>query len=102
MAGRDSFSIYRNDLRKVLVGMGVSEKNIMGLFGALDKSHKHTNAISFVNTLERMGLDREKVSKVLRRIGMDDVDLTNLFRIVDESKISAEIGRLYDATIDFG
>ena len=39
--------------------------------------------------------------RVLRRIGMDDVVIANVFRMVDESKIDAEIGKVYDATLDF-
>jgi len=98
----DTFAIGRNELRKVLVGVGMDEKNILGLFSVLNKAHKHINAIVLVTTLERMGLDRDKSTRVLRRIGMDDVSISNVFRMVDESKIEAEIGKLYNATVDLG
>ncbi len=100
MAG-SYFTIGRNDLRKALVSMGMEDKAILALFNILNKAHRHINAIAFVTTLERMGVGREKSARVLRRIGMDDVVIANVFRMVDESKIDAEIGKIYDATIDF-
>jgi Fe2+ transport system protein FeoA len=101
MATTDSFTITRNDLRKALVSLGMEEKSILMLFNILNKAHRHINAIGFVTTLERMGLDREKSVRVLRRMGMDDVIIVNVFRMVDESKIDAEIGKVYNATVDF-
>lgn len=101
MAKNETFVIARNELRKVLVGMGMSDKNIIMLFGVLDKAHKHANAISFTTMLERMGMDRTKSVRVLRRIGLDDVTIENVMNMVDESKINAEIGRIYEASVDF-
>jgi len=101
MANQETFVISRNDLRKALVSLGMGEKGILTLFGVLDKAHKHVNAISFVTTVERMGLDREKSIRLLRRLGMDDVSISNVFRMVDESKINAEIGRVYNAVVEF-
>ncbi|MDE1865518.1 MAG: hypothetical protein KGH94_02675 [Candidatus Micrarchaeota archaeon] len=96
------FTIPRNELRKVLLSIGMEDKSILSLFNMLNKAHRHINAISFVTTLERMGGTREKSARVLRKLGMDDVVIANVFRMVDESKIDAEIGRIYDASIDFG
>jgi hypothetical protein len=101
MAKIDTFTISRNDLRKVLVNMGMSDKNVISLFGVLDKAHKHANAISFVTMLERMGMNREKSTRILRRIGLDDITIEDVMNMVDESKINAEIGRIYEATVDF-
>ena len=67
----------------------------------LNKAHKHVNVISFITTIERMGFDRGKSARVLRRLGMDDMTLANIFRMVDESKINSEIGRVYNASVDF-
>ena len=102
MATSNSFTIGRNELRKALVSLRMEEKSILLLFNILNKAHRHINAIAFVTTLERMGLDRERSARVLRRIGMDDVVIANVFRMVDESKIDAEIGKVYNATIEFG
>ncbi|MGI0100543.1 MAG: hypothetical protein ACREBH_02385 [Candidatus Micrarchaeaceae archaeon] len=101
MAKQDTFIISRPELRQVLIALGIKERDIGNLITAMDKAHRHTNIIVFVNLLEKLGIDRDKVSNVLRRMGMDDVTITNAFRMVDESKISAETGRLYDASIDF-
>lgn len=98
----DSFEISRSELRKVLVGSGMADRNIMALFGMLDKAHKHVNAIAFVTILQRMGVNYDKVIIVLRRMGLDDVTISNVMEMVDESKIDSEIGRVYDATIDMG
>ena len=97
----ETFTIQRNDLRKALVSLGMEEKNILSLFALLNKAHKHINVISLVTTIERMGFDRDRSTRVLRRVGMDDVMIASVFRMVDENKISSEIGRIYDASVDF-
>lgn len=101
MARQDTFIISRIELRQVLIALGVREKDIGSLLSAMDKTHRHTNIIVFANLLEKLGIDRDKMSNVFRRMGMDDVTISNAFRMVDESKISAETGRLYDVAIDF-
>ncbi|MGD0510721.1 MAG: hypothetical protein ABSA33_02675 [Candidatus Micrarchaeaceae archaeon] len=101
LAHEGTFVITRTELRHVLIALGVKEREINGLVGSLDKTHRHTNIIVFANLLEKLGIDRDKMSNVFRRMGMDDVTIINIFRMVDENKISAETGRLYEATIDF-
>ena len=98
---QDSFVISRTELRQVLTALGIKERDINNLTTALDKAHRHTNIIIFANLLEKLGIDRDKMGNVFRRMGMDDVTISSVFRMVDESKISAETGRLYDASIDF-
>lgn len=101
MSKQDTFTITRSDLRQVLVGLGAREKDIANLISLLEKAHRHTNVVVFANMLEKMGIKRDKMANVLRRMGMDDVTITRAFRMVDENKISAETGRIYSATIDF-
>jgi hypothetical protein len=96
-----TFTISRIELKHILTALGVGEKDIGTLLAALDKTHRHTNIIVFASLLEKLGVNREKMSNVFRRMGMDDVTITNIFRMTDESKISAETGRIYDAVIDF-
>lgn len=100
MAKQDTFIISRLELRQVLITLGVSERDITNLLASLDKAHRHTNIIIFANLLEKLGIDRDKMANVFRRMGMDDVTINNAFRMVDENKISAETGRLYEATIE--
>lgn len=96
-----TFTITRTELRHVLVVLEVNEKDVNNFLGSLDKTHRHTNVIVFANLLEKLGVKRDRMSDVFRRMGMDDVTIINIFRMVDENKISAETGRLYEATLDF-
>lgn len=98
---QDTFVITRMELRQILIVLGLSQKNVSSLLAALDKAHRHTNIIVFANLLEKTGIDRDKTANIFRRLGMDDVTISNAFRMVDENKIIAETGRLYEAVIDF-
>lgn len=100
MAKQDTFIISRIELRQILIALGVRERDITQLLATLDKTHRHTNVIVFANLLEKLGVDRDKMGNVFRRMGMDDVTISNAFRMVDEEKISAETGRIYEATIE--
>lgn len=95
-----TFIISRIELRQVLIVLGVREKDVAVLLSSLDKTHRHTNIIVFANLLEKLGIDRDKMANVFRRMGMDDVTISNAFRMVDENKISAETGRLHEASLD--
>jgi hypothetical protein len=100
MPKQDTFVVSRIELRQILIALGISEKSISAVVNAMEKTHRHTNVIVFASLLEKAGIDRQKMGNVFRRIGMDDVTITNAFRMVDESKISAETGRLYEAEIE--
>ena len=91
----------RGELRHVLVAFGMNEKSIQSIFATMDKSHKHINIITFASLLEKAGMNRNLMGDVLRRMGMDDITIANVFNMVDEQKISAETGRLYNAEIEF-
>ena len=101
MPRSNTFVITRNELRRVLVAFGVSDKNAQSIFSAIDKSHKHINVITLASLLEKAGMSRNIMGNVLRRIGMDDITINGVFNMVDEQKISAETGRLYNAEIEF-
>jgi hypothetical protein len=100
-AKEGSFTITRLELRHILTALGASERDINLLMTSLDKTHRHTNIIVFVNLLEKLGIGRDKMSNVLRRMGMDDVTIIHVFRMVDESRIRAETGRLYEVKLDY-
>ncbi|MGC8586036.1 MAG: hypothetical protein ACP5K5_00620 [Candidatus Micrarchaeia archaeon] len=102
MAKQNSYTVLRNDLRRLLTSMHVSEKSIEVLFSMMEKTHRHINAIAFASQLERMGLSRNQIANVLRRIGIDDVTIASVFEMMDTEKISAEIGRIYNVSIKFG
>ncbi|MEM3227550.1 MAG: hypothetical protein QXR58_00625 [Candidatus Micrarchaeaceae archaeon] len=95
----NTFSISRIELRRMLLALKVSEKNIEGLISNMERSHKHINIITFVSLLEKAGLDREKIINTLRRLGLDDVNIGQVMNMVDEQRILAELGRVYEADV---
>jgi hypothetical protein len=100
MPKSSTFIITRNELRHVLIAFGISEKNVQSVFATMDKSHRHINVITLASLLEKMGMGRNIMGNVFRRIGMDDITINGVFNMVDEQKISAETGRLYNAEIE--
>lgn len=99
MVKQDTFTVTRTELRQMLAALGITEKGINDLLVALEKAHRHTNVIVFANLLEKLGIDRTRMANIFRRMGMEDITINNAFRMVDESRISAETGRLYEASI---
>lgn len=97
----ETFIITRQELRRLLITFGMSEKNISALFTGMEKAHRHVNVITFAGLLEKSGVDREKLGNILRRLGIDDLTIRNVLNAMDEQKIMAETGRLFNATIDF-
>ncbi len=97
----ETFVISRQELRRILTAFGVNEKKIEMLFSGLERAHRHVNVIAFSGLLEKAGLDRESISNVLRRLGIDDLTIRSILTTVDEQKIMAETGRLFNAIIDF-
>ncbi len=100
MPKSSTFIITRNELRHVLIAFGINDKSIQSIFTTIDKSHRHINVITLASLLEKMGMNRDTLGNVFRRIGMDDITINGVFNMVDEQKISAETGRLYNAEIE--
>ncbi len=100
MADKNTFTISRIELRRILVAFGVSEKNITALLASMEKSHRHINVIALASMLEKSGLGRDKIKNVFRRMGMDDLTINQSMEMIDEQKSIAETGRVYNATID--
>jgi SOS response regulatory protein OraA/RecX len=95
----DTFTISRQELRRILVAFNVSEKNIEQLFSSMEKAHRHINAIVFSSLLEKAGLDKDRTSNVLRRLGMDDIAIRKVLETADEQRIITETGRLFEAAL---
>lgn len=102
MADAKTYTISRQELRHVLVAFGLDEKELASLLSGMEKAHRHVNIISFISMLEKTGLGRESITNVLRRLGLDDLTISDAMSSVDEQRIIARTGRVYDATIDFG
>ena len=102
MPNDDTFTLGRQELRRILIAFGVSEKNIASIVSSMEKSHRHINLLSFVSMLEKAGLGRDVVANVLRRVGLSDLAINQALNEIDEQRVSSEIGHVYEAVIDFG
>ncbi|MFI5412933.1 MAG: hypothetical protein ACHQX1_03505, partial [Candidatus Micrarchaeales archaeon] len=60
----ETFIISRQELRRLLIAFGVSERNIESLLSGMEKAHRHVNVITFAGLLEKTGIDREKIGNV--------------------------------------
>lgn len=96
----DTFTITRIELRRILVAFQVSEKDIATIVAAMEKTHKHVNVISFAASLEKAGLSKDKIENIFRRIGMNDVSIHDTMNMIDEQRISAETGRVYEISLE--
>ena len=96
---QETYSINRIELRRLLISFGVNEKNIAILLSTMEKMHRHVNIISFVAMLEKINIPREKMVNIFRRFGIDDVTINGVLNAVDEEKIKAETGRLYEVSL---
>jgi len=96
----ETYTISRDELRRVLVAFKVSEKAIARLTADMEKAHRHMNIISFASILEKLDVSRQTMSQIFRRLGMDEITINKAFNMVDEEKMIAESGRLYEATLD--
>ena len=102
MAAKDTFSISRLELRRVLIAYKVGEGSIQKLFADMEKAHRHINVVAFAAMLEKVGVSRADMVNIFRRLGMDDLMINDAMNMADEQKVLAESGRIYEATIDFG
>ncbi len=98
---KDTYTISRQELRRILTAYKVDENNIVRLFSDMEKMHRHINAISFAGMLEKVNIKREVIANILRRLGMDDVSINYTLTGMDEQKLMAETGRIFEATIKF-
>ena len=95
-----SFSISRIDMKRMLTSMGVSDKSVESLLSSLNKMHRHVNAVAFVGMLQKIGLKQREISNMLRRIGIDDVSITEVFNTLDEERIKSAFGRIVELRVE--
>lgn len=89
-----SFTVSRIDLKQMLTNLGISEGTAEGLLNNLNKTHRHVNAVAFVGMLEKLGLKQYDINNILRRIGIDDTTIAEIFNVLDEEKIQSTFGRV--------
>ncbi len=95
----ETFAINRIELKKMLTVLGISDKSINSMESTLNKSHRHVNAIAFSGMLQRMGLRQEDIKNVLRKIGIDDVTITDILNMLDEDKINETFGKVVELSV---
>jgi hypothetical protein len=98
MAG--TFIINKIELKRILNSFGVNIKSVENMLGALDKMHKNVNAIAFAKMLFGVGLKESQVETILRRIGIDDLSISDIFDSIDEDKIHQSFGRVVELNVD--
>ena len=101
MPNPSTFTISRIELRKIFTAYGVTERKMDEIFSSMEKSHRHVNIVQFVGLMERSGLGRDRIVNVFRRMNMSDILIEEVLDMADESRINAETGRLYKATVEF-
>lgn len=99
MADKGSFAINRLTMRRMFLGMGISERNISTIISTMEKSHRHINAITLASMLEKMGADRDRIRNVFRRLGMSDVNIHRIMEQIDEQRIINEVGRVFNVEL---
>ena len=97
--GEGSYSISRLELRHLLASFKVSEKSIESILSGMERAHRHINVITLASALEGYGVSVEQMREFLRRVGMGDVTIERIIEMVDEHKIMAASGRIYEIKI---
>ena len=67
----------------------------------MGKSHRHVNIVQFVGLMERSGLGRDRIVNGLPQDEHERHTDEEVLDMADESRINAETGRLYKATVEF-
>ncbi len=96
----NTFIVNRIKLERILSGFKVSTKNINELLNQINKTHRHVNALAFVGMLHKYGLKQEDVSNILRRLGFDEVTITEMFNMIDEERINQTYGKIVELWVD--
>ena len=98
MAG--TYMINKIELKRILNSFGINIKSVEGMLGTLDKMHKNVNAVEFAKMLFGLGLKQVQVETILRRIGVDDLSISDIFDRIDEDKIHQSFGRVVELSVD--
>ena len=94
-----TYVINKIELKRILTSFRVNTRSIEAMLGSLDKMHKNVNAIEFAKMLYGIGLKQIQVETILRRIGVDDLAISDIFDRIDEDKIHQSFGRVVELSI---
>ncbi len=95
-----TFIVKKIELIKILSLFNISDKNILEIISQLDKMHKHINAVTFIDLLQKYGLNYNQIRIILRRIGVSDVDISNMITLLEEEKIKMLYGNIIDIKVE--
>ena len=95
-----TFVVNRLELKKMLTMLKVSDKTIDELEANLNRLHRHVNAVSFAGMLQKVGLKQADITNVFRRMGIDDISITEIFNALDEEKINETFGKIVMLTVE--
>jgi hypothetical protein len=95
-----SFSVNRIELKKMLTSLGVSDAAVEGVITTLNKMHRHVNVVFFVDMLEKIGLKQYDINNILRRIGIDDASIAEIFNVLDEERIQSTFGKIVKLEVE--
>lgn len=84
----------------MLTSFGISDGAAEGVMTAINKTHKHINAVAFVDMLEKLGLKQYDVNNILRRIGIDDATIAEIFNVLDEERIQSTFGKVVKLEVE--
>ncbi|MGI0141158.1 MAG: hypothetical protein ACREBF_00700 [Candidatus Micrarchaeales archaeon] len=95
-----TFVVNRLDLKKMLSMLKVNEKSIDELEANLNRMHRHVNAVAFAGMLQKVGLKQNDITNVFRRMGIDDISITEIFNALDEEKINETFGKIVVLSVE--
>ena len=84
----------------MLSSLGINQGSIEATLSIIEKSHKHVDAIAFVGMLQKLGLKSNDIENILRRIGVDDTRIVEIFNALDEERIEAIYGRVAELKVE--
>ncbi len=94
-----TFTISKIELKRILANFHVSDKNIEVMLTQLDKMRRHVNVVTFTEMLQNVGLRHNDTVNLLRRAGIDDITISNIFDMIEEEKIRNTFGKLVELRI---
>ncbi len=97
---KNSYSLSRKELKKLLIAYGINEQNIEMMFADMEKKHMHMNVLTFIGILQRSNVSRIRTIQILRRLSINDIAISRIMDMLDEERLLAESGRIYKATIE--
>ncbi len=96
----NNVSVKKLDLKKMVTSLGISDASTESLLARLDKMHKHVDAVSFVGMLEKLGIKQKDIANILRRIGLNDTSIVEIFNMLDEEKIEETFGKIMHLRVE--